>query len=151
MSESSLQSITPPPAKVDHYPRMTALAQSFPCLVDGRDPVPGVCPFNAVELSRQYGTAASGRRHAIRFLLTLFNGNGRMFHCKQGGKRTDKNPEGNGQILISPSHWSWLGGGYTDEERVGLVPPFDGVDALSCWDEGNRAAYLAWAQKPWWP
>jgi hypothetical protein len=28
---------------------------------------------------------------------------------------------------------------------------FDAMDALRVWDEGHRAAFLAWAKEPWWP
>ena len=27
---------------------------------------------------------------------------------------------------------------------------FDPMDALGVWDEGNRAAFVAWARSPWW-
>ena len=27
---------------------------------------------------------------------------------------------------------------------------FDLMDALACWDDRHRAAFIAWAQKPWW-
>ena len=28
---------------------------------------------------------------------------------------------------------------------------FNLMEALLCWDEAHRQAFLQWAQKPWWP
>lgn len=28
---------------------------------------------------------------------------------------------------------------------------FDVIEAMSTWDEGNRRAFLRWAERPWWP
>lgn len=30
------------------------------------------------------------------------------------------------------------------------IGKFDVIDALGTWDEGNRRAFVAWAQNPWW-
>jgi len=28
--------------------------------------------------------------------------------------------------------------------------PFDLTEALRCWDDDHRAAFIAWARAPWW-
>ena len=28
---------------------------------------------------------------------------------------------------------------------------FDLMEALCCWDDRHRAAFLMWAAEPWWP
>jgi hypothetical protein len=35
-----------------------------------------------------------------------------------------------------------------DQWRCGR---FDLHEALSCWDEAHRRAFLAWSARPWWP
>jgi hypothetical protein len=37
---------------------------------------------------------------------------------------------------------------YRAERAAG---PFNAVHALGVWDADHRAAFLAWAQDPWWP
>lgn len=49
--------------------RITALAQRFPCHRD----ILGDGAWNAQNLIRRHGTASSGERHAISFLLTIWN------------------------------------------------------------------------------
>jgi len=38
--------------------------------------------------------------------------------------------------------------GCTDDWRCGR---FDAMEALGCWDNQHRAAFVAWASDPWWP
>jgi hypothetical protein len=54
------------------YPRMTALARSFPSLHDAD----GVEPFDAMRLYDwvQGGAATGGNRRAVAFVLLVFNG-----------------------------------------------------------------------------
>ena len=49
--------------------RMTLLAQCFPC----HRAILGDEPWNAVKLIRRYGTASTGERHVISFLLGVWN------------------------------------------------------------------------------
>lgn len=49
--------------------RMTLLAQSFPCF----RAILGDGAWNVAKLIRRYGTASSGERHVIAFLLTVWN------------------------------------------------------------------------------
>lgn len=58
------------PTAANPYPRMSEIAESFPTL-RGK---PGVRPFDAERLAEQAPVASSGERHAIRFVLTVFNG-----------------------------------------------------------------------------
>ena len=41
----------------------------------------------------------------------------------------------------------WSGQAHLEPFEVG---PFDAVRALQGWDNGNRAAFAAWARAPWW-
>jgi hypothetical protein len=36
----------------------------------------------------------------------------------------------------------------TDEWQCGT---FDLMEALACWDDQHRAAFLEWVREPWWP
>lgn len=54
----------------NNYPSMSNLAETFPTL-HGK---PGVRPFEPSKLVRQYGVASGGEKHAIAFVLTVFNG-----------------------------------------------------------------------------
>ena len=83
---------------------MMALIHSFPCLRS----FPG--PWDALAFQTWGHGKSSGEKHAIRFVLSVWN---------------------------PTTRW-----------KVGR---FDLHEALGTWDSGNRAAFVAWAQKPWWP
>ena len=42
-------------------------------------------------------------------------------------------------------------GNTTLKECPWTCGPFDVMEALGVWDDAQRAAFLAWAQDPWWP
>ena len=58
---------------MNRYPKMTALAGTFPTLATAA----GVEPFEQEELDKwaAAGNGGSGARHAARFLLHVFNSN----------------------------------------------------------------------------
>ncbi len=61
------------PSRPDHYPRLTALAATFPTL---RNPdLRGVAPFDAETVVRDLRSPAhtNASRHAARFVLAVFN------------------------------------------------------------------------------
>ncbi len=57
------------------FPRMTALARTFPCFAAGGllENASGVEPWDALKLKRNSHAWSSGERHAVAFLLSVFN------------------------------------------------------------------------------
>lgn len=65
----------------NNYPRMSALARTFPSLAritgGAGNAAPGVAPFDALELHTWVttsGARTSGNYHAVAFVLNVFNG-----------------------------------------------------------------------------
>jgi len=115
------------------YPKMTALAQSFPTL----EIAPGVEPFDPDRLDEwaSSGAPSHGALYAARFILAVWAGRaGRMGKARKSRKKDGWHGEWSFS-LVTP----W---------RCG---PFDVVDALGTWDWHHRNAFVAWAQGPWWP
>ncbi len=105
---------------VNKWPKMTALARTFPCFAVGgvKQNQPGIEPFDALLLEKHSGGLSSGEMHAAHFLLSVFDPN---------WGRTD------------------------DMGRATLRPHiFNMHDALGAWDHEYRAAFIAWANAPWW-
>lgn len=98
---------------------MSTLCAAFHVL-EGRD---GTRPWDCEALYRSafHPSASSAVRHAIRFVLSVWNKH----------------------AILSMDETSPAPG-----EKLG---PFDVVEALACWDALNRSAFLTWAQDPWWP
>ena len=112
------------------YPKMTALARTFPTL----DRAGGVEPFNAVRLDAwAYGPEPShGAQHAARFLLAVYVG--RAFN-----RVVDHRPQDDRATFLFTIDAAWN------------CAPFDVVNAMGTWDAAHRAAFVAWASDPWWP
>jgi hypothetical protein len=110
----------PPP---DHYPQATALARSFPCLVD----CAGLGPFDPIRFHKDlinHPRHSNASRQAGLFVLSVFNGN----------------------------DWKiprYEVGGTGRRRKVGDVR-FNVVHAFSLWDDRHRRAFMAWAVAPWW-
>jgi hypothetical protein len=108
---------------------MTALGRLFPTMVrfDGST-VPGIDPWDPVELVRWLNTSGEptgGSRQAALFLLSVWNADDwTSFGLKR--RRQQK-----GQ-----------------PRRIGR---WDMTDAWAIWDDGHRAAALAWMTNPFWP
>ena len=108
--------------------RMTQLRDSFPSL-RGRF---GTL-FNAQEVADfcRDPAVTSGSGNAAKFVLSVWSGPGPLRfngETREGGDR------------IEIDDWRW----------PGKILPFDLHAALGGWDESHRAAFLAWAQDPWW-
>lgn len=102
---------------------MSTLAEAFHLLRGA----PGVRPWEPDRLYCYAFSAAASEatRDAIRFVLDVYNG------------RTIET---------------------LDDERFAELPSdrdplgnFRCVEALGRWDAGNREAFLAWVEDPWWP
>jgi hypothetical protein len=112
----------------NHYPKMTALAITFPTL----DKAKGIEPFIPTELDAwACGPTCHGAEYAARFVLAVFYG--RMGRIHKPRQRKDEG------VYRFPVETPW---------RCG---PFDAVDAMSTWDTTHRAAFVAWCREPWWP
>lgn len=108
---------------------MTRLALSFPSLSNAL----GLEPWDAMPFARdgvRGGWHTGGSRHAVRFLLQLWNPHTdwRKVAVEEGwcSARSAK----------SPDH---------------PLAPFNVVAALCTWDQKHRAAFLAWCEAPFWP
>ena len=107
--------------------RMVRLCRAFPTLRG----VPGTDPWNALHLLEWLctsGGVTTGSSHAARFILQVWN------------PSTD---------------WGALAMKSLSEEGLGLqnveLQPFNVVKALAVWDSEHEAAFLAWAELPFWP
>lgn len=112
--------------------RMTGLARSFPTLARAD----GLEPFDPDKLDAwaMTGGPCHGGLLAARFVLTVWSGQAFTFGQQHYIKR--RTPDDLYRVRVE-TPW-----------RCGL---FDVVDALSTWDAQHRAAFVAWALKPWWP
>jgi hypothetical protein len=102
---------------------MSALALSFPELARNRCVVD---PFDPEVLDRWAcsGAPGHGGSCAARFMLSVWSG---VTGVADVGKKR-------------ASHlWVWN------------CKRFDLHEALGCWDDSHRAAFVAWACNPWWP
>lgn len=103
--------------------RMADLARSFPELAR-RAPIE---PFEPDTLDRWACSGAPGHAGscAARFVLSVWTGDtGALdIHRKRATDRV----------------WPWK------------CRRFELHEALACWDDEHRAAFLAWARNPWWP
>ncbi len=122
--------------------RMTALCRTFPYLQ--RDDVGGVEPFDPVELADELGEPwahSTAARQSILFVLSVWGGRAAWW-----GSSPDDPKRGDlFDTFDEPIGLAEL------EQLVGvLVPRFDAVAGLQSWDLQHRAAYLAWAARPWW-
>lgn len=115
---------------INHYPRMTELARTFPTL----HKADGVEPFDAEKLDAWAcsGAPSHGGLYAARFILAMWSGRAGVV----GKPRRDKK-SWNGEWRF-PINTSW---------RCG---PFDIIDALGTWDDYHRSAFIEWAVNPWW-
>ena len=103
--------------------RMKRLCASFPTLRGAA----GTAPWNADKfvIWACGPEPGSGAQHAARFVLTVWN---------------------------SSTDWAEVAG----ELGVGAAAaadlgPFNVVKAIGTWDASHRAAFVAWAQLPFWP
>ncbi len=113
--------------------RMTRLALTFHGLREAE----GLAPFNAEEFARWAESPLShGAVYAARFILAVWSG--RM------GKLSDKPRK-------TPAKDTWFGIHRWNLDSHWRVGPFDVVDAMGTWDEHHRAAFVAWAERPWFP
>ncbi len=116
----------------DDYPRMTALALTFPTLArSARQGTKGIQPFNAQALDEWASVCSSGERHAVAFLLAVYHGRVGTYGPSKWVPKENKW----GRRMLS--HWR--------------CAPFDIVDAMGTWDYDHRAACLAWLADPWYP
>lgn len=111
--------------------RMTLLCGTLPTL----DRADGATPFEPDVLD---GWACGpvpchGALHAARFVLAVWSGRAGVV-----GKPRHRPKNWDGEWRF-PVDSPWRSG------------PFDVVDALGTWDGAHRAAFVAWAQRPWWP
>jgi hypothetical protein len=110
---------------VNHYPRCTQLAATFPTLRNPDIWNRGFEPFDARKIQRNLGHAAhsNASRMAALFVLSVFN---------------------SGHDWKSPLY-RWVG---DVRKRDGYLR-FNVVRAFGTWDDRHCAAFLAWARAPW--
>lgn len=115
-------------SNVNHYPRMTELARSFPTLSDAP-----LDPFDPDKLDEWACSAgpSHGATIAARFVLAVWSGRSALI-C-------------NRRILTDDLDYTFDA---VTPWRCGI---FDVVDALGTWDSRHRQAFNAWAKDPWWP
>jgi len=113
------------PAKTTPRNDLEALARSFPTLAEVSNEFfeKGRFRFDqASHFARWARIGGGGQRDAALFVLSVWNSN------------VDWAIEENGGLSRGGDR-----GGFFDLHR-----------ALGNWDDGHRAAFLAWAESPWW-
>jgi len=107
----------------DRCLRMIALVESFPTIrrTSLDHQLDEYGDWDAVRFAKSWLCGSGGEKDAALFVLSVWN------------------PE---------TDWEDTAGLTRGGERGGF---FNVHQALGNWDDGHRAAFLAWARKPWWP